>query len=283
MGKKIVITAGPTNERIDSVMQITNMSTGALGTVMAEAFADYAEAHPGAIDAIYYLSPKLAVKPKPHAGLVTYVNVTNADSLLKALTCVLTEEDVDAVVHNAAVGDYKAKYSVRGEDLAEEIAKVILNMPYGTGGLTRENVYDAVLRVLDDPKCAADDSGKMSSYEPHLMTMMALTPKVIGQIKKLAPHALLIGSKLLDGVSQQELFDVASRLRKKNGADYVIANDLSRIGHGAHPAMIVGYDNFQERDVVVAECGNKDEIARAVVRLVLGEDLPVAEARTEKG
>ena len=38
MKKKIIITAGPTNERIDSVMKITNMSTGALGCVFAETF-----------------------------------------------------------------------------------------------------------------------------------------------------------------------------------------------------------------------------------------------------
>ena len=31
MKKKILITAGPTNEYIDEVMKITNMSTGRLG------------------------------------------------------------------------------------------------------------------------------------------------------------------------------------------------------------------------------------------------------------
>jgi len=29
--KNIIVTSGPTNERIDAVMKITNMSTGALG------------------------------------------------------------------------------------------------------------------------------------------------------------------------------------------------------------------------------------------------------------
>ena len=38
MKKNIIITAGPTNERIDAVMKITNMSTGALGNVIAETF-----------------------------------------------------------------------------------------------------------------------------------------------------------------------------------------------------------------------------------------------------
>lgn len=38
MKKKIIITAGPTNERIDSVMKITNMSTGSMGCNVAETF-----------------------------------------------------------------------------------------------------------------------------------------------------------------------------------------------------------------------------------------------------
>ena len=34
--KNIIIDAGPTNERIDAVMKITNMSTGALGSIIAD-------------------------------------------------------------------------------------------------------------------------------------------------------------------------------------------------------------------------------------------------------
>ena len=38
MKKNIIITSGPTNERLDAVMKITNMSTGALGAIVAEEF-----------------------------------------------------------------------------------------------------------------------------------------------------------------------------------------------------------------------------------------------------
>ena len=38
MKKRIIITSGPTNEQIDAVMKITNMSTGALGSTIAETF-----------------------------------------------------------------------------------------------------------------------------------------------------------------------------------------------------------------------------------------------------
>ena len=38
MKKNIIITSGPTNERLDAVMKITNMSTGALGAIVADEF-----------------------------------------------------------------------------------------------------------------------------------------------------------------------------------------------------------------------------------------------------
>jgi phosphopantothenoylcysteine synthetase/decarboxylase len=37
---KILITAGPTSEKIDAVRRITNRATGRLGALIAEAFCD---------------------------------------------------------------------------------------------------------------------------------------------------------------------------------------------------------------------------------------------------
>ena len=39
--KNIIIDAGPTNERIDAVMKITNMSTGALGAIIADTILEH--------------------------------------------------------------------------------------------------------------------------------------------------------------------------------------------------------------------------------------------------
>ena len=38
--KRIIITAGPTNEYIDEVMKITNMSTGRLGIELTKHFLE---------------------------------------------------------------------------------------------------------------------------------------------------------------------------------------------------------------------------------------------------
>ena len=80
-----------------------------------------------------------------------------------------------------------------------------------------------------------------------------------------------IGCKLLDHVPKRHLFDVASRLRRKNGADYVIANDLSLIGNGRHPAMIVAPGGLDGEDGVALECRTKAEIAQAVSDLLYGD------------
>ena len=57
--KNIIITAGPTNERIDAVMKITNMSTGKLGAIVADELLQEES-----LGRLFYLSPKLALKPK---------------------------------------------------------------------------------------------------------------------------------------------------------------------------------------------------------------------------
>ncbi len=52
MKKNIIITAGPTNERIDAVMKITTMGTGSLGSIIADTFLEDKEDE---INKIYYI------------------------------------------------------------------------------------------------------------------------------------------------------------------------------------------------------------------------------------
>jgi len=252
MKKKIIITSGPTNEQIDAVMKITNMSTGALGSVIAETFLRNRNSE---IEKIYYLSPKLSLKPRITSPQLECLSVESTQNLLDALKWLLTSEHIDAVVHSAAVGDYKALYSVRAEDLIDEIVR-----KQAAGGRMLD--YDQLMGIFENPKAIQNDNTKISSYEPHLMTMLTLTPKVIGHIKMFSPNTTLVGFKLLDGVSKEELFEVASQLRKKNHADYIVANDLSKIGGGKHWAMIIGESGIEE------ECQTKREIANAILRRI---------------
>lgn len=254
MKKNIIITAGPTNERLDAVMKITNMSTGALGSTIATYFIENEDEN---INSLYYLSTKLTRKPLVESPKIKYVTVESTDDLLNALKNILTSEKIDAVVHSAAVGDYKGKYSITASMLASELAQYAYN-----NRVSLDELREGILKILREPSVTVSDDHKISSYEPDLMFKLDLTPKVIGEIKKISPLTELIGFKLLDGVSEEELIKVATKLREKNNAEYIIANDLSKIGDGKHIAYFVGENGVEYRTET------KDEIAKTLHKIL---------------
>lgn len=250
MKKNIIITSGPTNERIDAVMKITNMSTGALGVVLAETFL---EDKGDEIGTIYYVSTKMSYKPRVESEKIKIVTIESTQDLIEALEKIFSIQKIDIIIHSAAVGDYAGKYVIRAEELVEEIWETIQKAD-NKDEVTKE----ILMNIFEEPRSICNNDTKISSYEPHLMTMMQLTPKVIGKIKKMAPDVKLVGFKLLEGVSKEELYEVASNLRKKNQADYIVANDLAKIGNGKHWAMIINEEG------IVKECTTKKEIAKAL-------------------
>lgn len=254
MKKNIIITAGPTNEPIDAVMKITNMSTGALGSVVAETFLEDKLAK---IGKIYYISTKMSYKPRIGVENVEFVTVETTQDLIDALKDIFSRDRIDIIVHSCAVGDYAGEYVVRAEDLAHEIYENI-QKAVKKEEITEESIMD----IFRNPACVCNNSTKISSYEPNLMAKMTLTPKVISLIKQMAPNAILVGFKLLESVSKEYLYQVASKLREKNDADFIVANDLAKIGGGKHWAMILNEDG------VVTECQTKKEIAKALEGLL---------------
>lgn len=253
MKKKVIITAGPTNERIDSVMKITNMSTGALGSVIAETFL---ENKGDEIEKIFFISTKMSYKPQVKSEKLEYVTIESTQDLLDALKKIFDENEIDIIIHSAAVGDYTGKYVIRAENVVDEIWDTLQSNP------AKEITKEMLMSIFENPRSITDNSGKISSYEPHLMTMLTLTPKVIGMFHNFAPNAKLVGFKLLDGVSKERLLEVAKNLRQKNNANYIVANDLSKIKDGKHWAMIIGEEG------IICECQTKKDIAKAIEELL---------------
>ena len=103
---------------------------------------------------------------------------------------------------------------------------------------------------------------KISSYEDNLVIVLKPTPKIISIIKNLSPSTYLVGFKLLDGVSKEELIEVAKRLRNKNNCNLVVANDLATIRNGEHIGYIIDKNNEIE------EAHGKDDIAKKLVRRI---------------
>lgn len=96
-GKKVVISAGPTRERIDPVRYLTNFSSGKMGYAMASAAQNL-----GAKTIL--VSGPVSLTPP------TGVNVISVESAEEMLQAILKEyDDADIVVKTAAVADYRPK------------------------------------------------------------------------------------------------------------------------------------------------------------------------------
>ena len=93
-GKKLLITAGPTHEKIDPVRFIANCSTGKLGYTVAKVAASR-----GA-DVTLISGPTYLEAPED----VVIQRVVSAEDMYKA--CVSVFDDVDAAILTAAVADY---------------------------------------------------------------------------------------------------------------------------------------------------------------------------------
>ncbi|SER55572.1 bifunctional phosphopantothenoylcysteine decarboxylase/phosphopantothenate--cysteine ligase CoaBC [Psychrobacillus sp. OK032] len=96
-GQKVVVTAGPTRERIDPVRFLTNFSSGKMGYAMAEAAASL-----GAETIL--ISGPVSINPPSN---VTLISIESAKEMYEA---VLEHFDTASIViKTAAVADYKPK------------------------------------------------------------------------------------------------------------------------------------------------------------------------------
>jgi len=236
--KKILITAGPTNEYIDEVMKITNMSTGRLGIELTKNYLNNG-------DEVTLIATRSVFK----SGLFEKYNlkdntnlkcipIETTDDMFNALESE-SKSKYDLVIHSSAVGDYKPEFSFRMEDLADEIVKNIKN-----GKIT----YEEILEVLTNPKCKVNDDTKISSYEPNLTVKLTLTTKLISHLRDWYKDATLVGFKLLENVTKEHLIDVAQKLCIKNNMDYIIANDLHDLRCGEHLSFLVNKDGYQNTE-----------------------------------
>ena len=239
--KNIIITGGPTNEYIDEVMKITNMSTGSLSTALAKYFLGAGHKVIAIFNysvSIEKIQEMMAAEGIP-AERFQHIGVETTEDMINALQKVHDDmqaagEKCDGIIHAAAVGDYKGEFSFLLEDMAEELfaAKDTAKSP------------EYFLKIMENPKCKLNDDTKISSYQKNLTAKLTLTPKIIGKLREWFPETLLVGCKLLEGVPKEELYEVATRLAAKNNMDYILANDLADLRHGKMARHLCTKDGF---------------------------------------
>lgn len=214
----IIITAGGTTEHIDAVRAITNTGTGTLAAIIASTLQDRNE-----VDNIFYIHTKNAKKPASDEK-ITYIEADDTNSVAAAVEKVLTENKIDCFIHAMAISDYYVDFVSTVDNIVKDICADD-NIDLAT------SIKNGVSRL--------DNSRKLSSNEDNLVIMLKKTPKIIGMIKKLSPETKLIGFKLLNNVSEEELINVAYNLLLKNKCDYVVANDATKIFGQKHDALFV--------------------------------------------
>lgn len=96
-GKRVLVTAGPTREKMDPVRFITNHSTGKMGYAIAEAAAEQ-----GAD--VTLISGPVTIDPPKGVKLIA---VESAEEMYEAVMTRYAETDI--VIKTAAVADYRPK------------------------------------------------------------------------------------------------------------------------------------------------------------------------------
>ena len=230
--KNILITGGPTNEYIDEVMKITNMSTGSLSLKLAEHFLK--TGYRVSLLLTNTINTDKLKSIDASSKMLKIISIETTEELLSAIEIESKSAHFDALIHASAVADYKADFSFLLEDLAKEVFDHI-----GDFGSEQD-----VLKLMENPLCKLDDSSKISSYQKNLTVKLGLTTKVIARLREWFPDTLLIGCKLLENVPKQELYEVAAKLCIKNNMDYILANDLADLRDGRPARYLVSKDGF---------------------------------------
>lgn len=237
--KKYIITAGGTSEAIDNVRKITNSSTGKLGKVIAAHIAYFQND----VDTIYYICSKDSLKPCHEK--VKIIEIQNVAELKEVVENLLVTEEIDYFINAMAISDYTVNYVTNAELIKDAIDS---------------NPGKDIVQVIKNNSLVLGGN-KISSNQDNLIIVLKPTPKIISLIKKISPQTFLVGFKLLDGVTDAELIEVAFQsILVKNNCDLVVANDLDKIRKGNHKAFII------DRDRKVIEAQGKEDIASKLVR-----------------
>jgi phosphopantothenate-cysteine ligase len=242
----ILITSGGTLENIDEVRSITNMSTGELGTIIANTLLDFNFF----IDKVFFLSNKKMILPFSNHKL-EIIYTSNTDSVLSNMKTIIKNNKIDFVIHAMAISDYKVDKVFNESNIIDVLNKYLYKI----------NDLDFISSKIVNEINGIDNSSKISSNNDNLFIKLSKTPKIVDLIKTWDPNINLISFKLLNNVSEEELITVAKKQLDRTNSNLVIANDLFKIRDGNHKAF------FIERDSIKIVEG-KDNIAYEILSYI---------------
>ena len=182
---KVLITAGGSEEPIDGVRRLTNLSTGATGAALARHFAAR-----GA-DVLLLHAERAAVGAMP-CPCETFVTVADLEAVLRRL---LARSRWDAVLHLAAVSDYAVD--------AVEVDGVAL-APGARGKI--DSGHEVVLRLRPNPKLI--DGFRSWSANPTVRVVGFKLTDELDQAKREAQVQTLLARGVADLVVHNDLSEI---------------------------------------------------------------------------
>lgn len=239
----IIITSGGTSEQIDKVRKITNMSTGKLGAKIADAISSNFDN-----SVIFFLSDINLTLPEIKNN-IKIIPTTDTKSVLINLQNLISNNKIDYVIHAMAISDYTVESVFNENNIKEVLEKYLSQSDINVDTLT-EKIVNEINGV--------DKNSKISSNMDNLFIKLVKTPKIVDLIKKFDNNIKLISFKLLNGVSEEELIEVARKQLIRTNSEFVVANDLVNIKNGNHRALFVG-----KNEEIVVE--GKEKIADKIV------------------
>lgn len=250
----IAITAGGTSENIDGIRKITNVSTGSLGWNCLEAVFAHMEKESISDFFVYYIHTESALRKKlnvKQSSNVKFIEASDAESVYNAVDVLTKEIKIDYFIHSMAISDFTYSYSIGINDLATDI----FNLIHSKKDISQKKIK----YLLENPTQKISNDTKISS-SANLFMALTTTKKVIPLIKGNNPNTLLVGFKLLQSVSEEELLKEARSLTDKNDCDMVFANEVSRISETNHTGILI------RNGEIIARPSGKKQIAESIIQ-----------------
>jgi phosphopantothenoylcysteine decarboxylase/phosphopantothenate--cysteine ligase len=117
-GKKVLVTAGPTREAIDSVRFVSNKSSGKMGIEIAK------EAAARGAEVILIAGECRAKLPE----YIETIHVISTDDFIKAVKDEISYKNYDFFISAAAISDYKPIECIDGKISSDNVEEIHLNM-----------------------------------------------------------------------------------------------------------------------------------------------------------
>lgn len=208
---QVLVTAGGTQNPIDDVRVIGNLSTGNFGCQIALAFLR-------AGCQVTLLHSRRALRP---------------DRLELDLDQDLDEQWRRLCIRAGEWDQLRSRYRGETFETVQSYGEQLRNL----AETIEPDVVVLAAAVSDYVPVAV--SGKISSKPATLTLQLERTPKYISMVKDWTPDVFLVGFKLLSGASEAELIQAARESLTANRADLVVANDLQSLARGNHTIHLV--------------------------------------------